>query len=694
MQSGLREKGMTLLELLLVLGLLIALLAMIWNMMQLYSGHYLISERKVSRAQLVRSVSQMLNDDLAAAVQDPIHSLPSSNSLGNQFIRHFGLRGDSRSLQIDVVQPNLFAKTASVEENRQAASGLGESPNPQVPELKTIFYEFVPINAREKGNEETQSTTENAEEKVDFGSKFAGSLQDESTLDSSLSPMNEFDRSMNRPLTQKYGLSRYELDFETVDDSNSDLSSNSSPNDSINESAFAGLLSDPTSDSLTNDWENDNLLNDQLLNGLNSNASQNIKPYLTAAQLAMDSEDGTVWIPEVIDCRFRYFDGQTWFDRWNSIEKNGLPIAIEVSLKLLPLDDVEILRNSAQLLMLPEFDDYNSSFETSTNEVNLESSFVGSLQSPQENRLNDNNPFVNNTEFFESSENFDPFAIETGNNAFSNANSMTQLTSDSNLLNGKANISQSLDSLISELGLSMPLVEQVISYLPTTPLAKHQVLERRKPVPLQQGYIQRQQTPGASGRRNAQTGERQYRERTLNERSIYDRTARDRQASDRVLNERQTNNRQVSTRSENNRSSNERVAGQRTSRERTAANRTVRDRLLSAVADQKETVSEPNSPLTDLSNNSTFASTGNNNSNANRSSGAEAVPLPGFMEPIEIKSESSVRGFTPTDSSAGVSGLVPDSSGRMNLPTQTSRSAQSANTASGTSQSWIRGKSN
>ena len=232
--------GFTLLEILLALALIAVLLAGVSAITSLYSRNYTTTERRVSRAQLARSISQMLSEDLGAAVQDPIQAV--ADDPNRQFIRRFGLRGDSRSLQIDVVQPNLFATTATPEENRRVAEGGSKSAESrQVPELKTIFYEFVPLNALEPLDGEEDSATaelDAAFETETGGSSLTGSLSTPTGatgLDGTLGAEDEYGASLDgttgtiadgiftsadgtttfRPLTRKFGLSRRELDFET-----------------------------------------------------------------------------------------------------------------------------------------------------------------------------------------------------------------------------------------------------------------------------------------------------------------------------------------------------------------------------------------------------------------------------------------------------------------------------------------------
>ena len=385
--------GFTLLEILLALALIAVLLAGVSAVTSLYSRNYTSTERRVSRAQLARSISQMLNEDLGAAVQDPIQTVEDDPN--RQFIRRFGLRGDSRSLQIDVVQPNLFATTATPEENRRVAEGGSKSPESrQVPELKTIFYEFVPLNALEpldgEKDGETAALDAAFETESGGGSSLTGSLStpsDATGLDETFGASDEYGATFDgtigtiadgifvgadgtttvRPLTRKFGLSRRELDFETpipgaevaaVDDPLAEYEAAAEDGRAV--SALTGSLSAPPDASQTTLAGNGFIDGTGALEETATDATATAEaenPFdrlpLTAAQVAMDADDGTTWAPEALDCRFRYFDGENWLDSWDSIEKGGLPVAIKVDLKLAPLDDVDLYRSSPLLFNLP-----------------------------------------------------------------------------------------------------------------------------------------------------------------------------------------------------------------------------------------------------------------------------------------------------------------------------------------------------
>ena len=291
-----RPGGMTLLEILIALSLMVVLLGFVWGMVTLFSTDYLAGEKRVNRAQLVRSVSQMLSDDLGAAVQDPIHPIDRSTK-ETFYVRRFGLRGDATSLQIDVVQPNLLVETATLAENRAAAGSSSKPPHPQVPELKTVFYEFIAPGSTEK------------HAAPGGGSEGAA-----------LTPV------------RKFGLSRKELSCETPE-TNSPDPNLGGPNMT---GTATGSLTPPPSPQIE-------------------------EPLTAAQLALLIDEDNAVWIPEVVDFRLRSYDGTQWHSSWDSIKKNALPTAIEADIKLMPLDDVEELRASPLLprLVYPpnRFDD-------------------------------------------------------------------------------------------------------------------------------------------------------------------------------------------------------------------------------------------------------------------------------------------------------------------------------------------------
>lgn len=223
-----KQHGYTLLELILALGIMFSVLLMLWGLMHAYTVYFANSTRRAENSQLVRSFSQLLTQDLGAAIQDPVQA-HGGPLFGDDSVRRFGLRGTENTLRIDVVQINPF-RTVNDENTQNRTAAIGDVPNsePQAPELKTIYYDFVPFNS------------------------------------------------------QNSGLFRRELDFET--------------------------------------------------------------PASSMLRLKDDAESMSA--PEVVGCTFKYFDGNNWASDWDSIQRSGLPVAIEVSLQIMPINDVSRIKSN------------------------------------------------------------------------------------------------------------------------------------------------------------------------------------------------------------------------------------------------------------------------------------------------------------------------------------------------------------
>jgi len=49
----------------------------------------------------------------------------------------------------------------------------------------------------------------------------------------------------------------------------------------------------------------------------------------------VEQDDPSIlWVPEVVDVDFRYFDGQGWSDQWNSLARKSLPMAVAVTVRI------------------------------------------------------------------------------------------------------------------------------------------------------------------------------------------------------------------------------------------------------------------------------------------------------------------------------------------------------------------------
>ncbi|MDR1491529.1 MAG: prepilin-type N-terminal cleavage/methylation domain-containing protein [Planctomycetaceae bacterium] len=330
-----RRFGFTLIELLISTTLLIVLFAILWGLVGMFSRSFQSGEKRAERSQLVRSISQLLADDLSCAIQDPLHPTRETNA---NSARRFGLSGTKTSLRIDAIQINPF-RTG----DQTAQNGV------QAPELKTISYDF-----------------------------------------SLLSPNGG-------------GLIRREFDFETP------------------------LSSQPRQ---TGDW-----------------------------QLATSA-------PEVVGCLFRYYDGNRWHDSWNSLERKGLPIAIEITLQLTTLADAETLRNSplaGQIINIPP-------------RQNRLGNAAQNIETTTENVIGSNAPSLGD---------FAANAVSSGDLGDAPTASDRILEQNTPRQNGALSSGTfgrwTLEDAAKQLDLPPPTEQRIVVCVPTSPLAAQQELRRERP---------------------------------------------------------------------------------------------------------------------------------------------------------------------------------------------------------------------
>ena len=100
------------------------------------------------------------------------------------------------------------------------------------------------------------------------------------------------------------GLLRRELDFETPASDGDALSADSDAASSAELDAEFGTF--------------------------NEQPSQGAQDASTSSAV----DDRWTWVPEVVSIQFRYFDGAGWSSSWNSLQRNSLPVAVEVRIGL------------------------------------------------------------------------------------------------------------------------------------------------------------------------------------------------------------------------------------------------------------------------------------------------------------------------------------------------------------------------
>ena len=126
-RNNTRRRGVTLLELLLAVAIFIALLAIVWSTTAFLLRAEQRRMQQTEQQRIVRIWTQILTDDFQSAIQD---TEQLSKGASGETIRHFGVRGTSTQLQIDISDYSWRSEGSS--------------------ELRTIFYDFQSASGLER----------------------------------------------------------------------------------------------------------------------------------------------------------------------------------------------------------------------------------------------------------------------------------------------------------------------------------------------------------------------------------------------------------------------------------------------------------------------------------------------------------------------------------------------------------------
>ena len=118
-----KQRGFTLIEVLLASAALAVLLSIVWTITLFLSRMETRRALHTEQQRIVRMWTQILNDDFRSAIQD---TEQLNKAVGDETIRHFGVSGTSTQLRIDISDYSWRSAESS--------------------ELRTIFYEIDPAS--------------------------------------------------------------------------------------------------------------------------------------------------------------------------------------------------------------------------------------------------------------------------------------------------------------------------------------------------------------------------------------------------------------------------------------------------------------------------------------------------------------------------------------------------------------------
>jgi prepilin-type N-terminal cleavage/methylation domain-containing protein len=300
------SRGYTLVEMLIAMILVAALMSVAWGVMSMYNSLLTAGQSQTTEQQLVRSLFQLLSEDLSAI---PLKSdEQSSQPPGSR------TSGPVPALEFDADEFAAFPDVSDVETApydgpaRMTLTGTSAA---------------IRVTVRRPG-----SQTVTAPSNIDLLSELGGGSQPvEGPQEGAGVQVAEFQTVVYQlqPFGQTEGISSlpsglYRLQTDAVElmdlqSQRSTVEQSLSTDDvSINRSTLEALLfpqNDPIRDEQV-DLEN---------------------PSVPSYEL----------IPEVVGCRFQYFDRQAWVEEWPESRADTLPAAVRISLDVITATELEKL---------------------------------------------------------------------------------------------------------------------------------------------------------------------------------------------------------------------------------------------------------------------------------------------------------------------------------------------------------------
>ena len=344
------RQAYTLVEVLIAGVLVTVLMVAVWSMLRTWSSMYEKGQTRTQLAQLVRSLSDQLTEDIqsvvvparprssrgrspsnvstpAAPTQDATSDpdgeideeadpMAGESEVSSFEVREVALVGGKDWLVLDVVRtPSPWHQSESDSE-MEASTEM--EPQVYVPDLQRVIYTFL-------GSDDSQDL---------FGSEIDEFLDDGETT----------------PGLLRLAMAReFVSEMEDQDELGAGLSRGTSLRTSIFE------------------------FRDRILMGESYDLSSAItdeEPEVDEAFVipetdkSLDSRDGLQgvleqdFVPEVRWLEFRYFSGSSWSDSWDSSGGKGLPVAVEIRFEIEEVQPVEEMQEDEE--GLTTFDDQQS----------------------------------------------------------------------------------------------------------------------------------------------------------------------------------------------------------------------------------------------------------------------------------------------------------------------------------------------
>ncbi len=300
------SRGYTLAEMLIAMILVAALMSVVWGVMSMYNSLLTAGQSQTTEQQLVRSLFQIFSEDLSAVtLKSGEESLlqPGSGSVGEMPALEFGLEDFSGFPDVSAIETPGYDGPARITLRGTPTAMRLTVRRPPQQEVRT------------PSNIDLLNELGGGSQQLDAPQEVAGvQVAEFQTVVYQLQPPGQSEGISSLP-SGLYRLQTDAMELMELQSQRSTVEQSLSTKDvSINRSTLESLLfpqNDPIRDEQV-DQKNPSVPNYEL-------------------------------IPEVVGCRFQYFDRQAWVEDWPESRAETLPAAIRISLDVITAAELEIL---------------------------------------------------------------------------------------------------------------------------------------------------------------------------------------------------------------------------------------------------------------------------------------------------------------------------------------------------------------
>ena len=355
--------GFTLIEVLLTMVLAAALLSALWTLLSMHVKLFDAGQTKTEQSQLARTLMKQMSDDLHSVVQAPPPVPPIAPPTGQPMVAAAPANSGSSTQSAGAnnappssaantprPQPSSAGASANLASTVQAAQPVAPRPLTGQPN-SSASPAASPSNSSTPNSSTSAQSNPNAASSAPNPSAMRGG-QKSVTVTSSLRPAGLVgtETSLQIDVLQST-IVREEVDPDgrrpgaeirsRADDLRTVIYSfeeTRDPKHPLDEPRTALRRREV-------DWELAHAAASGRDRGLASRAGGTLGMVNTTIPLEPRpegaSDKSTETAPEVVQFGMRYFDGSQWSSEWDSVARQGLPIAIEVAMQLRSFDEPE-----------------------------------------------------------------------------------------------------------------------------------------------------------------------------------------------------------------------------------------------------------------------------------------------------------------------------------------------------------------